>query len=244
MSLPTEFDGAAAVRRGTPEERSRILVIEDDTGMAEMVDVALSAAGLDVTGVGSGREGLDLACKGSFDAVVLDLTLPDADGLEVCQEMRIDSQLPILILTARSSTRDVVIGLEAGADDYLTKPFAVPELLARVRAALRRSSAADDGIHVVGQLRIDPAAFTVHRGDEPVHLSATEFRLLLELVRRRGKACTRESLLREVWDHDYLGDSRLIDMAVRRLRDRIEDDPSQPRLVVTVRGVGYRLEER
>lgn len=224
--------------------RGSVLLVEDDAAMAEMVALTLTAAGLDVVTVGDGAAALARFDDGSPpDVVILDLGLPDIDGLDVCREVRERSGLPIIVVTARASSRDVVVGLEAGADDYVTKPVAVPELLARVRASLRRTARVSDEIHVVGDLCIDPEAFTVTRAGDPVHLSSTEFRLLLELVRRRGRACTREELLRSVWGYHHLGDSRLIDMAVKRLRDRVESDPSDPVHVVTVRGVGYRLED-
>jgi len=220
----------------------RVLLVEDDPSMAEVVAMTLTAAGLEVCTCGTGRGALELVRREHPDLVVLDLGLPDVDGLDVCRRLRSTEDLQILMLTARSSTSDIVAGLEAGADDYLGKPFEVPELLARVRAALRRCAANSDERIVRGGLVVDPAAFTVSRDGREVRLSATEFRLLLELVRNRGRACTREELLRTVWGYEHLGDSRLIDMAVKRLRDRIERDPSRPRLVVTVRGVGYRFD--
>ena len=169
--------------------------------------------------------------------------LPSLDGFEVCREIRKQSQVPILMLTARSDTIDVVVGLESGADDYVTKPFEMAELVARARAVLRRSSVepVETAIEVAG-LRIDPAGFSVTKDGTPLALTATEFRLLLEMGRRPGQVFTREMLLERVWDYDYLGDSRLVDVAVQRLRAKIEDDPARPRLISTVRGVGYRLE--
>jgi two-component system, OmpR family, response regulator MtrA len=146
-----------------------------------------------------------------------------------------------VMLSARADTVDVVVGLELGADDYVTKPFELPELVARLRAALRRAAAPDEPVLRVGDLEIEPTAFSVRRGGEGIALTATEFRLLLELARRPRQVFTRELLLQRVWGYDYLGDSRLVDVAVQRLRGKIEDDPKEPRIVVTVRGVGYRL---
>jgi two-component system response regulator MtrA len=161
----------------------------------------------------------------------------------VCRQIRRDSAVPIVMLTARSDATDVVAGLELGADDYVTKPFDLPVLVARARAVLRRASG--DGRPVVlrvGDLEIDPGAFSAHRGGVELRLTATEFRLLETLARRPGQVFTREMLLSAVWGYDYLGDSRLVDVAVQRLRAKIEENPTNPRWIVTVRGVGYRLE--
>jgi two-component system response regulator MtrA len=168
--------------------------------------------------------------------------LPLLDGLEVCREIRRESQIPIVMLSARSELHDVVVGLELGADDYVTKPFELPELVARIKAVLRRSTAGpSEGAISVAGLEIDPAGFSVRKGGEDVVLTATEFRLLLELARRPKQVFTRDLLLELVWNYEYLGDSRLVDVAVQRLRGKIEDDPAQPKLIQTVRGVGYRF---
>jgi DNA-binding response OmpR family regulator len=169
--------------------------------------------------------------------------LPSLDGFEVCREIRRESQTPIVMLSARDELHDIVVGLELGADDYVTKPFELPELVARIKAVLRRSSALPtDGVISVDDLEIDPGAFSVRRGGEDVALTATEFRLLLELARRPKQVFTRDLLLELVWNYDYLGDSRLVDVAVQRLRAKVEDDPKQPKLIQTVRGVGYRFD--
>jgi two-component system response regulator MtrA len=169
--------------------------------------------------------------------------LPSLDGFEVCREIRRESRAPIVMLTARSELHDIVVGLERGADDYVTKPFELPELVARVKAVLRRAAPTGDGgtITVAG-LEIDPDGFTVRKRGEELQLTATEFRLLLELARRPKQVFTRELLLELVWNYDYLGDSRLVDAAVQRLRAKVEDDPKQPALIKTVRGVGYRFD--
>ena len=169
--------------------------------------------------------------------------LPSLDGLEVCREIRRESSVPIIMLSARSELHDVIVGLELGADDYVTKPFELPELVARIKAVLRRSVAAPtESVIAVDDLEIDPAAFTVRRRGENLELTATEFRLLLELARRPKQVFTRGLLLELVWNYDYLGDSRLVDVAVQRLRAKIEDDPKEPKLIRTVRGVGYRFD--
>ena len=220
-----------------------LLLVEDDASIREITTLGLEQAGFRVTASGDGREGLLRFRQGSFDLVVLDVMLPSLDGFEVCREIRRDSQTPIVMLTARTDLHDVVVGLELGADDYVTKPFELPELVARIKAVLRRSVAQpEDRVIDVDGLEIDPGAFTVKRGGEEVALTATEFRLLLELARRPGQVFTRELLLELVWNYDYLGDSRLVDAAVQRLRAKIEDDPKQPKLIHTVRGVGYRFD--
>ncbi len=221
----------------------RVLLVEDDASIRETTALGLEAAGFRVTGAADGREGLAEFRSRPYDLVVLDIMLPVLDGLEVCRAIRRESQVPIVMLSARSDTVDVVVGLELGADDYVTKPFELAEFVARVRAAIRRASAAHvDETLTVGALEIDPAAFRVRKDGVEVTLTATEFRLLLELARRPDQVFTRELLLERVWGYEYLGDSRLVDVAVQRLRAKVEDDPARPRLIGTVRGVGYRLE--
>jgi two-component system, OmpR family, response regulator MtrA len=221
----------------------RVLLVEDDASIREITAIGLRQAGFRVTTAADGRGGLAHARQPVFDLVILDVMLPGLDGLQVCREIRKDSQVPILMLTARTDTIDVVVGLESGADDYLKKPFEVPELVARVRALLRRAaSEPSEVVLAVGPLEIDPARFTVRRDGVPLTLTATEFRLLLQLARRPGQVFTRQVLLERVWDHGYLGDSRLVDVAVQRLRAKVEPDPSRPRLIRTVRGAGYALD--
>jgi DNA-binding response OmpR family regulator len=219
-----------------------VLLVEDDPSIREVASLGLEQAGFRVTATGDGRDALLRFMQGPFDLVVLDVMLPSLDGLEVCREIRRESQVPIVMLSARSELHDVVVGLELGADDYVTKPFELPELVARIKAVLRRSTAGPaDGLISVADLEIDPGAFSVRKGGEDVALTATEFRLLLELARRPKQVFTRELLLELVWNYDYLGDSRLVDVAVQRLRGKIEDDPALPKLIQTVRGVGYRF---
>jgi two-component system response regulator MtrA len=220
-----------------------LLLVEDDASIREIASLGLEQAGFRVTSSGDGREGLLRFRREPFDLVVLDVMLPTLDGFEVCREIRKESQTPIVMLTARADLPDVVVGLELGADDYVTKPFELPELVARIKAVLRRS-AADPGDRVISVdgLEIDPGGFTVRREGEEIALTATEFRLLLELARRPKQVFTRELLLELVWNYDYLGDSRLVDAAVQRLRAKIEADPKEPKLIRTVRGVGYRFD--
>ena len=223
----------------------RILVVEDDHSMRETVRMLLERAGMHVTSVKDGREALQQVEEHRFDLVLLDVMLPEVNGFEVCRSIRRDRQTPIVMLTARADTADVVTGLELGADDYLTKPFRGVELVARVRAGLRRGTADQPPQCLcVQDLEIDTAGFRVTQADRPVELTATEFRLLVELARNADRVVSREALLERVWGYDYLGDSRLVDMAVKRLRDKLGDDPREPRYITTVRGVGYRLGSR
>jgi two-component system, OmpR family, response regulator MtrA len=221
----------------------RVLLVEDDPSIREITTLGLTNAGFRVTTAPDGRQGLIQFRNTPFDLVVLDVMLPALDGYEVCREIRRESRVPIIMLSAKSDTVDVVVGLELGADDYVTKPFEMPELVARARAALRRATAEPEEPHLAhGELEIDPGGFTARRGDRELDLTATEFKLLLELARRPGQVFTRELLLERVWNYDYLGDSRLVDVAVQRLRSKVEDDPKQPRFIKTVRGVGYRFD--
>ena len=221
----------------------RLLLIEDDASIREIVSIGLKAAGFRVVTAIDGQQGLASARSGGFDAVILDVMLPLLDGFEVCREIRKFSRIPVVMLTARTDLIDVVVGLESGADDYVKKPFELPELTARLRAVLRRAAApaGEDSLIAVGRLEINPAGFTVRRDGAELTLTATEFRLLVELAKRPGQVFTRELLLQRVWDYEYLGESHLVDVAIQRLRAKVEDDPSRPVLIQTVRGVGYRL---
>lgn len=220
-----------------------VLFVEDDRSIREVTTLALEQAGFRVTACGDGREGLELFARGRFDLVLLDVMLPGVDGLEVCREIRRAHRTPIIMLTARTATVDVVVGLELGADDYVSKPFQPPELVARVRAVLRRGQATDArSVLHAGEIEIDETAFRATRAGRELSLTATEFRLLCELARRPGQVFTREMLLELVWGYEFLGDSRLVNVAIQRLRTKVEDDPAEPVLITTVRGVGYRLE--
>ena len=221
----------------------RLLLVEDDASIREIVAIGLTAAGFRLVTATDGRDGLARARDGGFDAVILDVMLPSLDGFEVCREIRKFSRVPVVMLTARTDLVDVVVGLESGADDYVKKPFELPELVARLRAVLRRAAAPAGAAAIqVRGLEIDPAAFTARKNGAEIALTATEFRLLVELAKRPGQVFSRELLLHRVWDYDYVGDSHLVDVAIGRLRAKVEDDPARPVLIKTVRGVGYRLD--
>jgi two-component system response regulator MtrA len=221
----------------------RVLLVEDDPSIREMVVLGLGNAGFRVSSCADGREGLERLRHDTFDLAVLDVMLPTLDGFEITREIRRDSRLPIVMLTARADATDVIVGLELGADDYVTKPFDMPVLVARCRSVLRRAASGPaDSVLDVGDLEVDVGGFIARKDGRDLALTATEFRLLVELMRRPGQVFTREVLLARVWDHEDLGDSRSVDVAVQRLRAKIEDDPARPKTISTVRGVGYRLE--
>ena len=279
-----------AVAGDNPSVEELLLVVEDDPSLREVIRLGLEGEGYRVVTAEDGPSALVAFAANQPDLVLLDIMLPGLDGFEVCRRLRKTSLVPIIMLTARSSTVDVVVGLESGADDYVTKPFEFPELNARVRSVMRRAStkapsmagrdvatgtpgaagtevaaahqesaaaeAAPAGARPVGgsspatapppltlgPLSVDPGAYRVLRGGEEVPLTVTEFRLLYELARHAGQVLTRDQLLELVWGYTYLGDSRLVDVHVQRLRTKIEEDPARPVLILTVRGVGYRAD--
>ena len=223
---------------------TRILTVEDDERIRTAVKLALEDEGWQVSEASSGEDALGVFTRAPADVVLIDIMLPGIDGFEVCRSIRRISDVPIIMVTARADTHDVVAGLEAGADDYLTKPFAPKELSARIRALLRRVRTSEPGMSrlVFGELEIVPDEGVVRRSGEELHLTKTEFRLLVELGTNPGRVLSREVLLERVWGYGYFGDGRLVDVHVRRLRTKVERDPANPRHVVTVRGLGYKLQ--
>ena len=221
---------------------TRILAVEDDERIRTAVKLALEDEGWIVDEAASGEEAVILFLRQPADVVLIDIMLPGIDGFELCRTLRRTSDVPIVMVTARADTHDVVAGLEAGADDYLTKPFAPKELSARIRALLRRARPANPAHPrlVFGDLEIVPDEGKVLRAGQAIHL--TEFRLLCELAENPGRVFSREELLDQVWGYGYFGDGRLVDVHIRRLRTKVEIDSANPRHVVTVRGLGYRLQ--
>jgi DNA-binding response OmpR family regulator len=223
---------------------TRILAVEDDERIRAAVKLALEDEGWTVTEAATGEDALTQFQQEPADVVLIDIMLPGIDGFEVCRSIRRSSDVPIVMVTARADTHDVVAGLEAGADDYLTKPFAPKELSARIRALLRRARTSEvSSPHLrFGDLEIVPEEGVVRRNGKDVHLTKTEFRVLVELAQNPGRVFSREVLLERIWGYGYFGDGRLVDVHVRRLRTKIEADPANPRHVVTVRGLGYKLQ--
>jgi two-component system, OmpR family, response regulator MtrA len=218
----------------------RLLLVEDDPRIRGALVLGLADEGYEVDEAGSGEAAVQLLDRESYDVVLLDLMLPGMDGFAVCRFVRARGDLPIIMITARSGSQDVIAGLEAGADDYVTKPVVASELAARVRALLRRVRPHPVVIEV-GDVVIHPDKGIATRAGADLRLTRTELRLLSELAAAEGSVVTREQLLERVWGYGYFGDTRLLDVHVRRLRRKVEDDPGEPLLVLTVRGVGYRV---
>jgi DNA-binding response OmpR family regulator len=244
---PDPFDGDGSMAAVA----LRLLVVEDDDHIRTALRWALEDEGYDVAEAVSGEDAIAAVAVAAPDLMVVDLMLGSTDGFAVIREVRRDHDLPIIVVSARADTHDIVAALEAGADDYVTKPFEVKEITARLRALRRRAgSAGGQPAQNEVVLDRDPAAplvlreerGTVHRGTEQVPLTLTEFRLLCELAASPGRVFSRQALLERVWEHGFFGDERIVDVHVRRLRTKVERDPSAPRLVVTVRGLGYRLD--
>ncbi len=227
----------------------KVLVIEDEENLLEAVKYNLDREGYSAITATDGEEGLECARGASPDLIILDVMLPKLDGLEVCRILRRETNVPILMLTAKGEEVDRVVGLELGADDYVTKPFSMRELLARVRAMLRRSGMASEAAPAAsatllkaGDIEIDLVGHIARIGGRPLDLKPREFDLLALLVSNKGRAFTRDQILERLWGYDYIGDSRTVDVHMRWLREKIEADPGSPRRIITIRGVGYRFE--
>jgi two-component system response regulator MtrA len=227
-------DGSGAAGRG------RVLVVDDDAALAEMLTIVLRQEGFDSRVSSTGTRALSDFREYRPDVVLLDLMLPGKDGIDVCKEIRAESGVPIVMLTAKSDTVDVVVGLESGADDYVVKPFKPKELIARIRARVRRFEEPAPEALTIGDLSIDVAGHVVTRNDEPIPLTPLEFDLLVCLARKPWQVFTREVLLEQVWGYRHAADTRLVNVHVQRLRSKVEHDPENPEIVVTVRGVGYK----
>ena len=230
----------------SPDHRPRVLVVEDESAIVEAVSYALDLEGFQVSSAQGGREGLEAARRLNPSVVILDVMLPGMSGLDVCRQLRRESDVPIIMLTAKEGEADKVAGLELGADDYMTKPFSMRELVARVRAQLRRAakSGALSGSNEVlrgGAVELDVDAHEVRVAGEAVPVRPKEFDLLESLMRRRGRLATRETLIDEVWGPDYFGATKTLDVHIKRLRQKLEADPARPRHIVTVRGLGYKF---
>jgi two-component system response regulator MtrA len=220
--------------------RARVLVVDDDTDLAEMLGIVLRSEGMEPVFCHNGTDAMPAFRREAPDLVLLDLMLPGLDGLTVCRALRGESAVPIVMLTARGDTLDIVEGLQAGADDYIVKPFKPKELVARIHARLRRLEETANEVLAIGDLTIDVGAHLVTRGGESIPVTPLEFDLLAALAARPGFAFSREQLLADVWGYQHAGDTRLVNVHVQRLRGKVERDPENPEVIVTVRGVGYR----
>ena len=219
---------------------ARILVVDDDTALAEMIGIVLRSDGFEPVFCEDGDAAVEAFRTERPDVILLDLMLPGKSGIDICREIRAESGVPIIMLTAKSDTVDVVLGLESGADDYVPKPFKPRELIARVRARLRRSGDSLPASVTVGDLEIDVTGHRVTRNGEVIPLTPLEFDVLVTLARAPGQVFTREVLLEDVWGYRHAADTRLVNVHIQRLRSKIEKDPENPEIVVTVRGVGYK----
>jgi two-component system response regulator MtrA len=241
-SAPAHLPDRAGAAVGTPDpaSRGRVLVVDDDASLAEMLSIVLRQEGFDSRVCTRGDLAMDVFRGYRPDVVLLDLMLPGKDGIDVCKEMRAESGVPIVMLTAKGDTVDVVVGLESGADDYVIKPFKPKELVARIRARVRRLDDTVQESLTVGDLAIDVAGHDVTRAGQPINLTPLEFDLLVCLARKPWQVFTREVLLEQVWGYRHAADTRLVNVHVQRLRSKVEHDPERPEIVLTVRGVGYK----
>jgi two-component system, OmpR family, response regulator MtrA len=220
--------------------KGRILIVDDDTALSEMLGIVLRGEGFEPVACADGERALGAFRDSKPDLVLLDLMLPGKDGIDVCRQIRAESGVPIVMLTARSDTIDIVVGLESGADDYIVKPFKPKELVARIRARIRRSEDPSPETLQIGDLSIDVAGHSVRRNGQTISLTPLEFDLLVALARKPWQVFTREVLLEQVWGYRHAADTRLVNVHVQRLRSKVEADPERPEIVVTVRGVGYK----
>jgi DNA-binding response OmpR family regulator len=223
---------------------SKILIVDDEPALADAVSYALRKEGFETQAVGDGDQALDAALKGAYDLVLLDLNLPGLSGVEVCRRLRAESTVPIIMLTARDAELDLVLGLEVGADDYVTKPFSMAELVGRVRATIRRRELDRDDVQAirkVGDLEINRVRHEVAVAGRTITLTASEFKLLARLAEHPDRVFTRRELMQHLWDSDYVGDERACDSHMANLRKKIERDPARPERLLSVRGVGYKL---
>lgn len=218
----------------------KILVVDDDPAINEMLTIVLEAEGFQTSSVTDGVEAVPAFRSFDPDLILLDLMLPGMNGIDICREIRKESAVPVVMLTAKTDTVDVVLGLESGADDYITKPFKPKELVARIRARLRRTDETPADVFEVGDLTVDVPQHTVTRGDEEIQLTPLEFDLLEEMARKPNQVHSREELLESVWGYRNASDTRLVNVHVQRLRSKIEHDPENPEIILTVRGVGYK----
>lgn len=224
---------------------TRILIVEDEASFSEALTYALEKEGYDVVVAEDGIEAVEVFDREGADLVLLDLMLPGQPGTEVCRQIRLRSQVPVIMLTAKDSEIDKVVGLELGADDYVTKPYSSRELLARVRAVLRRRvdpEVEDSSVIVAGPVQMDIERHRVELAGERLNLPLKEFELLEMLIRNAGRVLTRGQIIDRVWGSDYVGDTKTLDVHIKRLRSKVEADPAKPRLLVTVRGLGYKFE--
>ena len=233
-------------KRGPVEERVRVLIVEDEESFVDALTVGLDREGFEVTIARDGQEALAIFKKNNFDVVLLDLMLPKLSGLDVCRAIRASSTVPIIIVSAKGEEVDMVLMLEIGADDYVTKPYRLRELVARIRAVLRRRRGSDDAESdqeiVLGPIRMDVDARRCFIGGDEIKLRKKEFALLRLLLENPGRVLTREVLIDRIWGSDYVGDTKTLDVHIKRLRTLIESDPKNPVYITTVRGVGYRFE--
>ncbi len=218
----------------------KILVVDDDPAINEMLTIVLEAEGFQTSSVTDGAEAVQTFRSFGPDLILLDLMLPGMNGIDICREIRKESAVPIVMLTAKTDTVDVVLGLESGADDYITKPFKPKELVARIRARLRRTDETPADVLEVGDLTVDVPQHTVTRGSQEIQLTPLEFDLLVEMARKPNQVHSREELLESVWGYRNASDTRLVNVHVQRLRSKIEHDPENPEIILTVRGVGYK----